>query len=210
MVSPAPLCSSCTEAPVPASACSWLGCLSCHPATAQTPPCRLHSKPHHKADVHRGSISKMKKLRVGATLDLAQVAGVSLCALPLWPGIQLSPLSPYSGSRDIPLGTRHCWCLFSPVVFPVWAGWLAGDKLSGGPPVPVPFRCPRAAVVKCLAFQGIVLCVRLGCQRQLWPDAPAAPSLRNLEPRQPGAFLSPLIYIKAVLSSSVMRPGVMG
>lgn len=121
------------------------------------------------------------------------------------------PHCPPLWSRDSPPETRHCWSPFLPLSFqpglPDWLGIQFQEVLF----LKVSFRCPGAlSRQSCLTYQGIVLCVSWKCQQQLWPDLSAAPSLRNLEPRQRRRFPSPVIYIKAVLCSSVMRPGVTG
>lgn len=131
----------------------------------------------------------------------------SLCTS-FWPTV---PTVPDSGAEIPPLGARLCWSPFLPLHFqsglPGWLGTQSREVLF----LTVPFTCPRApSWQSCLTYRGIVLCVRPRCQRQLWPDLSAAPSLRNLEPRQPRVFTSPVIYIKAMLSSSVMQPGVTG
>lgn len=131
----------------------------------------------------------------------------SFCLLPFSLGSNCPHCPPLWSRYPPSLRSRHCWSLFLPLCFqPGLPGWL-GTQSQEVLFLMVPFRCPRAAVTACLAYQGIVLCVG---QRQLWPDLSAAPSLRNLEPGWPRGFRSPLIYIKGLLRSSVMRPGGMG
>lgn len=78
-----------------------------------------------------------------ATLDLVQVVGVPLCVLPFG---QQSPLSPILEQRSPP-GSQTLLVPFPSIAFSVWAAWLAGDTISGGPLFNSALHKPSGAVL---------------------------------------------------------------